>query len=103
MSTISTHLRNFKEPTKDQLTQLFFALPSASTGNGTDMNGGPSASPAGEKGAASPQENELEKMEINAVLSLGIQGEEDSYVSRVASSRYPHLWLWQHVRARARG
>ena len=37
MSTISTHLRNFKEPTRDQLTQLYFALPSS-------VNGAPSAS-----------------------------------------------------------
>ena len=89
MATISPHLRNFKEPTKDQLTQLFFALPSSSGSvNGSDSgaaNGSPSPSgPSGkgEKNAStSPQETELEKMEINAVLSLGVQGEEDSYVS----------------------
>lgn len=63
MSTISTHLRNFKEPTKDQLTQLFFALPFD-----------PPVVP-GEKGVA---EN-LEKMDINAVLST--QEDEESYVS----------------------
>ncbi|CCM02603.1 uncharacterized protein FIBRA_04706 [Fibroporia radiculosa] len=58
MSTISTQLRNFKEPTKDQLTHLFFALPPEE--------------PIyhGEKGAAEQQE----KMEISAVLVL--QGEE---------------------------
>ena len=107
MSTISTHLRNFKEPTKDQLTELFFALPASATGahlNG--MNAGPSsgnmsgsgaghatgagtAGGAVEKSASGPApgpETELEKMEINAVLSLGVQGEEDSYVS-VSESR----------------
>lgn len=80
MSTISPHLRNFKEPTKEQLTHLFFALPPVV--NGADANGN---GPRSEKGA-SPPEAELEKMEINAVLSLGVQGEEDSYVS--ASSEY---------------
>lgn len=59
--------------------------------NGAETNGGPSGSPAGEKSAVSPQENELEKMEINAVLSLGVQGEEDSYVSRVSNPYYPRL------------
>lgn len=92
MATISTHLRNFKEPTKDQLTELFFALPASATGASLNgMNPGPSSGPGsagaattsgGEKGAAtSGPETELEKMEINAVLSLGVQGEEDSYVS----------------------
>ena len=80
MSTISPHLRNFKEPTKEQLTHLFFALPPVV--NGADANGN---GPRSEKGA-SPSEAELEKMEINAVLSLGVQGEEDSYVS--VSSEY---------------
>ncbi|KAI0917895.1 hypothetical protein AcW1_006904 [Taiwanofungus camphoratus] len=65
MSTISTHLRNFKEPTKDQLTQLFFALPFD-----------PPVVP-GEKGVA---EN-LEKMDINAVLST--QEDEESYSGKL--------------------
>ena len=86
MSTISTHLRNFKEPTKDQLTELYFALPQSVNG-GVNATGGPSgaagnANTYGEKEkSAGPPEPELEKMEINAVLSLGVQGEEDSYVS----------------------
>ena len=84
MSTISTHLRNFKEPTKDQLTELYFALPQSVNG-GVNARGGPSnanGNDSGEKGkSAGPPEAELEKMEINAVLSLGVQGEEDSYVS----------------------
>ena len=29
-------------------------------------------------------DEEIEKMDINAVLSLGVQGEEDSYVSLLA-------------------
>lgn len=65
MSTISTALRNFKEPTKEQQTQIFFSLPSVGSLDGT---------------VKSPSE-EVEKMDINAVLSLGVQGEEDSYVS----------------------
>ncbi|KAL6306255.1 TBC-domain-containing protein [Sparassis latifolia] len=74
MSTISTHLRNFKEPTKNQLLQLFFALPfdaPASTLNDE------------QKGKAQDDlsEAQLEKMEINAVLSL--QGEEDSYAGKL--------------------
>lgn len=61
MSTISTQLRNFKELDKEQQNLLFFSIP-----NDPDV------------------ENELkeghERMEINAVLSLGVHGEEDSYV-----------------------
>ncbi|KAI0369748.1 TBC-domain-containing protein, partial [Pilatotrama ljubarskyi] len=100
MSTISTHLRNFKEPTKDQLTQLFFALPSSvngtSSASGSALGGGTSAAASGAgggKGAAGTNEkgeksvgaaeSELEKMEINAVLSLGVQGEEDSYAGKL--------------------
>ena len=85
MSTISTHLRNFKEPTKDQLTELYFALPQSVNG-GVNATGGPSGAAGNANGekekGAGPPEPELEKMEINAVLSLGVQGEEDSYVSR---------------------
>jgi hypothetical protein len=65
MSTISTHLRNFKEPTKDQLNLLFFSLPADVETHG------------GEKAVS----GELEKMEISAVLSLGVQKIEDAYVS----------------------
>ena len=61
MSVISTALRNFKEPTKEQLTEIFFSLPPLpkTTEDGEDS-----------------QDN---KMDINAVLSLGEA--EDSYVS----------------------
>ncbi|KIJ65220.1 hypothetical protein HYDPIDRAFT_131621 [Hydnomerulius pinastri MD-312] len=70
MSTISTQLRNFKEPTKDQLLHVFFSIPEV-----------PPAPPAkdGEKSASV----EVEKMEINAVLSLGEQGVEDSYAGKL--------------------
>lgn len=64
MATISTALRNFKEPTKDQLTHTFFSLPFISPPNGTEKH---------------PNE-EVDQMDINAVLSLGLQEEEDSYV-----------------------
>ncbi len=65
MSTISTHLRNFKEPTREQLNLLFFSLPVDAETHG------------GEKAAS----GELEKMEISAVLTLGVQNIEDAYVS----------------------
>lgn len=66
MAAIAAQLRNFKEPSKDQQTQLFFSLPYVDeTNEGRD---------------------DLEPMEINAVLSLGIAGEEDSYVSTSAIS-----------------
>ncbi len=64
MTTISTALRNFKEPTKEELTQLFFSI-----------------SPS-ENGATSVEKSrsqDTDKMDINAVLSLGEV--EDSYVS----------------------
>ncbi|KAF8993775.1 rab-GTPase-TBC domain-containing protein [Cyathus striatus] len=64
MSTISTALRNFKEPTKEQLTQIFFSLPTIPQ----------DVSP---KGAEEPQ-----KMEISAVLSLA-DGSEDSYAGKL--------------------
>ena len=63
MTTISTQLRTFKEPTKDQLTQTFFSIPSLTWLYGEQ-----------------PLPEDLEKMEISAVLSL-VNGDEDSYVS----------------------
>lgn len=88
MATISPHLRNFKELTRDQLTELFFALPASSTHNPENADApvvASSPSSSKEK-SGGPSEAELEKMEINAVLSLGVQGEEDSYVSAFRSS-----------------
>ncbi|KAG6811223.1 hypothetical protein H0H92_008440 [Tricholoma furcatifolium] len=68
MATISTALRNFKEPTKEQLTQIFFSVP-------------PSESPDGNSDKSRDQD--VEKMHINAVLSLGVQGVEDSYAGKL--------------------
>ncbi|KAF9449409.1 TBC-domain-containing protein [Macrolepiota fuliginosa MF-IS2] len=68
MATISTALRNFKEPTKDQLTQFFFSIPSS-----TSLTESPSQD----------TDTDVEKMEINAVLSLGEQGVEDSYAGKL--------------------
>ncbi|PIL24923.1 hypothetical protein GSI_12810 [Ganoderma sinense ZZ0214-1] len=101
MSTISTHLRNFKEPTKDQLTELYFALPQSVNG-GVNATGGPSGAAGNangekEKGA----EAELEKMEINAVLSLGVQGEEDSYAGKLYLLP-PYLTFASHDRKSSR-
>jgi TBC1 domain family member 8/9 len=63
MAAVAAQLRNFKEPSKDQLTQLFFSLPNF------------------EETTDNISRDELpEPMEINAVLSLGIAGQEDSYV-----------------------
>ncbi|KZT21183.1 TBC-domain-containing protein [Neolentinus lepideus HHB14362 ss-1] len=63
MSTISTQLRTFKEPTKEQLTQLFFSIPPSIT--------------------ARSEKDGLERMEINAVLSLSAEAEEDSYAGKL--------------------
>ncbi|KAI0091573.1 TBC-domain-containing protein [Irpex rosettiformis] len=67
MSTISTHLRNFKEPTREQLNLLFFSLPIDAETHG------------GEKAAS----GELERMEISAVLTLGVQNIEDAYPGKL--------------------
>jgi len=60
MSTISTALRHFKEPTKEQLTQIFFSLPPLES-------------------LKTSEQDAQDRMDINAVLSLGEA--EDSYVS----------------------
>ena len=66
MATISTSLRNFKEPTKEELTYIFFSIPPSETG---DLGG---------DSVGKDVDN------INAVLSLGEI--EDSYVSDTGSS-----------------
>jgi TBC1 domain family member 8/9 len=71
MATISTALRNFKEPTKDQLTQIFFSIP-------------PDAA-AKAKGKKGDHHDSEPKMDINTVLSLGVHGVEDSYVSIIVT------------------
>lgn len=73
MATISTQLRNFKEPTKDHLLHLFFSIPEVTVPETSPKNGDKQSAP------------ETEKMEINSVLSLGEHGIEDSYVSLVAA------------------
>ena len=74
MSTISTQLRNFKEPSKEQLLHLFFSIPVPEL---------PITSPPndGDKHSAS----DAARMDINAVLSFGEHGIEDSYVSLFAA------------------
>lgn len=62
MSTISTALRHFKEPTKKQLTEIFFSLP-----------------PLGSASESQSNAEDVDKMDINAVLSIA-DGIEDSYV-----------------------
>lgn len=97
MATISTHLRNFKEPTKDQLTQLFFSLPVDpqidSVPDATAFreklekdaaNGSPSGSKGG-TGLGSENGMDMERMEISATLSLGVSGVEEPYVSSICS------------------
>lgn len=69
MATISTALRNFKEPSKEQLTHIFFSIPPDPTAK------------AGKKG--DQDADATEKMDINAVLSLGVQGVEDSYAGKL--------------------
>ncbi|KAG8974931.1 hypothetical protein FRC05_006608 [Tulasnella sp. 425] len=63
MTTISTSLRTYKDPSKEDQTRLFFALPSEEK--------------AGEVGAGMGGE----KMEINAVLTL--QHQEDSFAGKL--------------------
>ncbi|KIY44988.1 TBC-domain-containing protein [Fistulina hepatica ATCC 64428] len=67
MSTISTALRNFKEPSKDELTQLYFSIPPHDLAIQNEKD---------------PYQD-LEKMDISAVLSMGVQGEEDSYAGKL--------------------
>ena len=78
MSTISAQLRNFKEPDRDELSLLFFAIPpSYVKADGTAPN--------------NPEDGH-HKMEISAVLSLEAEGKEEPYV------RSPSLWrLWSRV------
>lgn len=79
MSTISTQLRSFKDPTKEQLTEIFFSIPPFNPAPGTTGND------AGRKGSdrGAQAGEELERMEINATLSLGPEAQEESYVSAV--------------------
>ena len=66
MAAIASQLRNYKEPGREQLIHLFFALPNAD-GNPPDES-----------------HANLESLDINAVFSLGAPGQEDSYVSAIS-------------------
>ena len=87
MATISTQLRKFKEPTREELTRHFFALPPREIFADEERQQGSSKnksqpSSSGGSGSGNGDGNAEEKgeMEINAVLSLGQEGVEDSYV-----------------------
>lgn len=85
MSTISTQLRNFKEPTKEQLTQIFFSIPYNELVDGTKTSG------SGEKTLGLAGE---EAMEISATLTMEPEAEEDSYVSSThICLSYIYVWL----------
>jgi TBC1 domain family member 8/9 len=71
MSTISTQLRNFKDPTKDELTEIFFSIPPSNV----EPDG-----PRREKAGAN---DEPQRMEINATLSIGPETDEESYVRNI--------------------
>ncbi|KAI6101134.1 rab-GTPase-TBC domain-containing protein [Pisolithus sp. B1] len=77
MSTISTQVRNFKEPTKDQLLYAFFSIPDVSS----------SSSQEGHRKDGSNEKSsppvDFDKMEISAVLTLGEQGVEDAYAGKL--------------------
>jgi len=76
MATISTQLRKFKEPTKDELTRSFFSIP--------PENEAPEQSEKGkEKGEDDHDGAPKGQMDINAVLSMGQEGVEDSYNGRL--------------------
>ena len=88
MATISTQLRKFKEPTREELTRHFFALPpreifadeqQQQQQQGSSKNKSPPPSSGG-SGSDNGNAEEKGEMEINAVLSLGQEGVEDSYV-----------------------
>ena len=82
MATISTQLRKFREPTKDELTRIFFSLPPEvlATVDGAGAGKGSEEQDAVVKG----------QMDINAVLSLGVEGVEDSYVCLISCTNYPN-------------
>lgn len=78
MATISTQLRKFKEPTREELTRHFFALPPLNEDDAQPQQEGSSKN--GAAPASSTNGEERGEIEINAVLSLGQEGVEDSYV-----------------------
>lgn len=90
MSTISTQLRNFKDPTKDELTELFFSIPDPQPSDVLGNSAAPNEKGSTQRAGAADQ---VERMEINATLSMGPELEEESYVSRLPSTR---ALLWEH-------
>ena len=81
MATISTQLRKSRDPTKDELTRHFFAIPDEE-----DEHGVKSKSMEANSGGSSGLDYSSAKegqIEVNAVLSLGQDGVEDSYVSNL--------------------
>ena len=70
MTTISTQLRKFKEPTKEELFRFFFSLPPEEQ----LQDDGVSVS-------KDEKDSESHKMDISVVLSLADHTIEDSYVS----------------------
>ncbi|KAL5492303.1 hypothetical protein ACEPAI_3750 [Sanghuangporus weigelae] len=94
MATISTVLRNFQEPTREELTRIFFSLPPddsefAANGTASASKDSKGVKNGGEKGTANASgKNQLTpeergEVEINAVLSLAEEGVEDSYAGRL--------------------
>ncbi|KAI6009228.1 rab-GTPase-TBC domain-containing protein [Pisolithus marmoratus] len=77
MSTISTQVRNFKEPTKDQLLYAFFSIPDDSSSLSSSQVGRTKSEKSG------PSVDLDSKMEISAVLTLGEQGVEDAYAGKL--------------------
>ncbi|KAH9975804.1 rab-GTPase-TBC domain-containing protein [Lactifluus volemus] len=71
MSTISTQLRNFKEPDRDEQSLLFFAIPPTH------------AKVKGTGVTESNLEDGQQKMEINAMLSLVSDSPEDPYAGKL--------------------
>ena len=88
MAQISTQLRKFKEPTKEELTRTFFSLP-PDVGVSTGSDEGASKQKGAEDTSGT---NGKGQMEINAVLSLGQEGVEDSYV-RIYYQ--PFIWVYR--------
>lgn len=77
MSTISTQVRNFREPTKDQLLYAFFSIPDVSSSSTQEGH-----TKYGSNEKSSPLVD-FDKMEISAVLTLGEQGVEDAYAGKL--------------------
>ena len=80
MATISTQLRKSRDPTKDELTRHFFAIPDEEDEHGVKSKSMEVNSGSSGLDYSSTKEGQIE---VNAVLSLGQDGVEDSYVSNL--------------------